>query len=114
MRFRLPLALIGACELIAIPIPLERPLIDEPLVPMFVSALIAASIVMLLAQLTMQNMSGYVYPEYYNNSRAQSVSTVLMTAGMLVAAALAKPLAARFGKAEVSAASGATDSMSML
>ena len=70
-------------------------------------SVIVASIVMLLAQLTMQNMSGYVYPEYYSNSRAQSVSTVLMTAGMLVAAALAKPLAARFGKAEVSAASSA-------
>ena len=68
-------------------------------------SVIVASIVMLLAQLTMQNMSGYVYPEYYSNSRAQSVSTVLMTAGMLVAAALAKPLAARFGKADVSAAS---------
>ena len=68
-------------------------------------SVIVASIVMLLAQLTMQNMSGYVYPEYYSNSRAQSVSSVLMTAGMLVAAALAKPLAARFGKAEVSAAS---------
>ena len=70
-------------------------------------SVIAASIVMLLAQLTMQNMSGYIYPDYYNNSRAQSVSTVLMTVGMLVAAALAKPLAARFGKAEVSAASSA-------
>ena len=68
-------------------------------------SVIVASIVMLLAQLTMQNMSGYVYPEYYSSSRAQSVSTVLMTVGMLVAAALAKPLAARFGKAEVSAAS---------
>ena len=70
-------------------------------------SVIAASIVLLLAQLTMQNMSGYIYPDYYNNSRAQSVSTVLMTVGMLVAAALAKPLAARFGKAEVSAASSA-------
>ncbi len=70
-------------------------------------SVIAASIVMLLAQLTMQNMSGYIYPDYYNNSRAQSVSTVLMTVGMLVAAALAKPLAARFGKAEVSAVSSA-------
>ena len=70
-------------------------------------SVIVASIVMLLAQLTMQNMSGYVYPEYYSNSRAQSVSTVLMTAGMLVSAALAKPLAARFGKAEISAVSSA-------
>lgn len=70
-------------------------------------SVIVASIVMLLAQLTMQNMSGFIYPEYYNASRAQSASTVLMTGGMLVAAALVKPLAARFGKAEVSAASSA-------
>ena len=70
-------------------------------------SVIAASIVMLLAQLTMQNMSGYIYPDYYNNSRAQSVSSVVMTVGMLAAAGLAKPLAARFGKAEVSAASSA-------
>lgn len=65
-------------------------------------SLIAASIVMLLAQLTMQNMAGYVFPDYYNNAGAQSASTLLMTAGIFISAALAKPLAARFGKAEVS------------
>jgi len=65
-------------------------------------SLIAASVVMLLAQLTMQNMAGYVFPDYYNNAGAQSASTLLMTAGIVVSAALAKPLAARFGKAEVS------------
>jgi len=67
-------------------------------------SIIAASVVMLLAQLTMQNMTGYVYPDYYNNATAQSVSTVLMMAGMMIAAAAAKPLSIRFGKAEVSAA----------
>ena len=65
-------------------------------------SLIAASVVMLLAQLTMQNMAGYVFPDYYNNAGAQSASTLLMTGGVFVSAALAKPLAARFGKAEVS------------
>jgi len=70
-------------------------------------SLIAASVVMLLAQLTMQNMAGYVFPDYYNNAGAQSVSTLLMTGGILIAAALAKPLAARFGKAEVSVAANA-------
>ena len=68
-------------------------------------SIIAASIVMLLAQLTMQNMGGYIYPDYYNNAGAQSVSTVLMTGSMLLSAALVKPLAARFGKAEVAAVS---------
>ena len=60
---------------------------------------------MLLAQLTMQSMANYVYPNYYNNAGAQSISTVAMLVGMLVAATIAKPLAKRFGKAEVSAAS---------
>ena len=68
-------------------------------------SIIAASVLMLLAQLTMQNMSVYVYPDYYNNTTAQSASTLLMIAGMLIAAAAVKPLAAHFGKAEVSAAS---------
>jgi len=70
-------------------------------------SIIAASVVMLLAQLTMQNMTGYVYPDYYNNATAQSASTLLMIASMSVAAAAVKPLSARFGKAEVSAASNA-------
>lgn len=68
-------------------------------------SIIAASIVMLLAQLTMQGMSGYVYPDYYNNADAQSVSTLTMMVGMLLAAALVKPLAKKFGKCEVSVAS---------
>lgn len=65
-------------------------------------SIIVASIVMLLAQLTMQSMAGYIYPNYYNNTAAQSVSTIVMMGGMIFAAAIAKPLAARFGKAEIS------------
>ena len=68
-------------------------------------SIIAASIVMLLAQLTMQNMAGYVYPNYYNSPEAQSASTAVMMVGMLVAAAVAKPLGKKFGKAEVSVVS---------
>lgn len=68
-------------------------------------SIIAASVVMLLAQLTMQNMAGYVFPDYYNNASAQSVSTVMMMVGMTVAAFVAKPLAKKFGKAEVSVGS---------
>ena len=65
-------------------------------------SIIAASIVMLLAQLTMQQMANYVYPVTYGNAKMISLSTVLMTVGMAVAAAVAKPLSQRFGKAEVS------------
>ncbi|MBE6977388.1 MAG: MFS transporter [Ruminococcaceae bacterium] len=65
-------------------------------------SIIAASVVMLLAQLTMQGMAGYVYPEYYNSAGAQSASTIVMLVAMGVSAAFAKPLAVKFGKAEVS------------
>ena len=68
-------------------------------------SIIVASIVMLLAQLTMQNMAAYIFPDYYNSASAQSVSTLLMMVGMIVAAIVAKPLAAKFGKAEVSVVS---------
>jgi len=65
-------------------------------------SIIVASIVMLLAQLTMQNMAAYIYPDYYNSAAAQSASTMLMMVGMILAAIFAKPLAGKFGKAEVS------------
>ena len=65
-------------------------------------SIIAASITMLLAQLTLQSMSNYVYPNYYGNTDAQAVSTLLMTGTMFIAAAFAKPLAKKFGKAEIS------------
>lgn len=68
-------------------------------------SIIAASIVMLLAQLTMQSMANYVYPNFYKNPTAQTSSTITMLGSMLIAAAFAKPLANKFGKAEVSVVS---------
>ncbi len=68
-------------------------------------SIIFASVFMLIAQLTLQSMANYVYPNYYNSAEAQSVSTVAMLVGMLVAATVAKPLTRRFGKAEISVAS---------
>ncbi len=65
-------------------------------------SIICASVVMLLAQLTMQQMSNYVYPITYGNAKMISLSTVLMTVGMAVAAIFAKPLSLKIGKAEVS------------
>lgn len=65
-------------------------------------SIIVASIVMLLAQLTMQNMTSYVFPDYYGNAKAMAASTLFMMVGMILAAAIAKPLAKKFGKAELS------------
>ena len=68
-------------------------------------SIIVASIVMLLAQLTMQQMANYVFPNYYNAPEAQTVSTLAMMIGMLIAAGIAKPLSRQFGKAEISVVS---------
>ena len=70
-------------------------------------SVIAASIVMLLSQLTLQGMANYIYPNYYNNSGAMAASTVAMVISMFIAAAVAKPLSEKIGKAEISAASSA-------
>lgn len=50
----------------------------------------------------MQSMANYVYPNFYQNTAAQSASTMVMVVGMLAAAVLVKPLSNKFGKAEVS------------
>ena len=68
-------------------------------------SIIAASVVMLLSQLTLQSMANYVFPNYYGNVEAQSVSTLVMMVAMFIAAGVAKPLGEKFGKAEVSVAS---------
>ena len=70
-------------------------------------SIIVASVVMLLAQLTMQSMANYVYPNYYGNVAAQSISTFAMMGGMFLAAGVAKPLSSKFGKAEISVAASA-------
>lgn len=70
-------------------------------------SIIAASIVMLLAQLTMQSMSNYIYPNYYGNTTAQSASTLIMMVAMILSAVVAKPVANKIGKAELSVISNA-------
>ncbi|MGN1161753.1 MAG: MFS transporter [Candidatus Fimenecus sp.] len=67
-------------------------------------SIIVASIVMLLAQLTMQAMANYVYPITYGRAKLMIVATLLMGVGMGIAAGVAKPLARKFGKAEVAVA----------
>ena len=66
-------------------------------------SIVAASIVMLLAQLTMQSMANYVYPNFYRSTVAQSASNVVMLVSMAIAAGAARPIAERIGKAELSA-----------
>ncbi len=80
-----------------------RELIREAFTNRAIISVIVASVVMLLSQFTLQQMANYVYPDYYGNTSAQAVSVVAMLVGMLISAALAKPLVGRFGKAETCA-----------
>lgn len=65
--------------------------------------IIAAAILLLLAQLSMQGLAGYVFPNYYGSATAQAVSQAIGSFAVLfVCAPLASRLAARFGKKELS------------
>lgn len=66
-------------------------------------SIIVASIVMLLAQLTLQSMSNYVFPNYYGNAKAITAGMGVMGVSMILAAVLAKPVSNKFGKAELGA-----------
>lgn len=65
-------------------------------------SIIVISILMLLAQLTSQSMGNYVFPNYYGNPTAQSLATMVTMVIMFACAAIAKPLAVKFGKRELS------------
>ena len=68
--------------------------------------IIAAAIARLLAMLTMQGMAGYVFPNYYGNATAPSMSSLTGTAAMLVICApFASKLSAKYGKKELSVVS---------
>ncbi len=68
--------------------------------------IIAAAILLLLAMLSMQGMAGYVFPNFYRSTRAQSVASLTGSLAVLVICApLASRLAERFGKKELSAVS---------
>lgn len=68
--------------------------------------IIAAAIALLLAMLTMQGMAGYVFPNYYGNATAQSMSSLTGTLAMIVICApFASKLSAKYGKKELSVVS---------
>lgn len=68
--------------------------------------IIAAAILLLLAQLGMSGISGYVFPNYYGSAKAQSVANLTGNLAVLfICAPLAAKLAAKYGKKEISTVS---------
>lgn len=66
--------------------------------------IVAASICMLLVQLTSSTMTTYVFPNYFGNTRAQSVSGLVGTIITLICAAFTVKLSEKFGRKELAVA----------
>lgn len=65
--------------------------------------IIAASILLLLAQFGMQGISGYVFPNYYGSAQAQSASSLVSSiATLVICAPFAVKLSDKYGKKELS------------
>ncbi len=63
--------------------------------------LIVGTVFMLLTQMTQNSMASYIFPNYFGNTTAQSMSSMIGCVVMIVIAALAPTLAKKFGKREV-------------
>lgn len=64
--------------------------------------IILAAIMLLLSQLTMSGMAGYVFPNFYGNAKAQSMASLLsLSATLFICAPTAVTLSAKFGKKEL-------------
>lgn len=66
--------------------------------------IVVASICMLLVQLTSQTMTTYVYPNYFGNTQAQSVTGLVGVVITLICAAFTVKLSEKFGRKELAIA----------
>lgn len=69
--------------------------------------MIAASIALLLTQLTLQGMTSYIYPNYFRNIAAQSASGLVSLPVILVLAAFTVKLSERYGRKNIAIAGSA-------
>ncbi len=63
--------------------------------------IVVASICMLLVQLTSQTMTTYVYPNYFGNTKAQSVAGLVGVVVTFICAAFTVKLSEKFGRKEL-------------
>ncbi len=63
--------------------------------------LIIGTVFMLLTQMTQNSMASYIFPNYFGNTTAQSMSSMIGCVVMIVIAAIAPTLAKKFGKREM-------------
>lgn len=63
--------------------------------------IVVASICMLLVQLTLSTLTGYLYPDYFGNTTVQAASSMLTMIPVFVLAPIAPKLSGKFGKKEL-------------
>lgn len=66
--------------------------------------MIAASIALLLTQLTLQGMTSYIYPNYFRNIAAQSASGLVSLPVILLLAAFTVKLSEKYGRKNIAVA----------
>lgn len=66
--------------------------------------IVLSSVCLLLSQFMLQTMTTYVFPNYFGNTKAQSLSSLAGTAVTLILAAFTVRLSGRFGRRELSIA----------
>ena len=63
--------------------------------------IVVASVCMLLVQLTMQTMTVYVYPNYFGNTKAQSMAGLVGMVMVFICSAFTVKLSQKFGRKEL-------------
>ncbi len=68
-------------------------------------SIIVAAIVLLLAQLTMQGMNAYIFPNYFNSASGASIAALIGSVLMIVLALFViPPMSKKYGKKEIAIA----------
>ncbi len=81
--------------------PNEKGIVQTLLTDKALILLIIGAVFMLMTQMTQQSMAGYVFPNYYQNTSAQAVASMVGCVLMIAIAAVAPALARKFGKREL-------------
>ncbi len=76
--------------------------------------LIIGTVFFILAQMTNSGMANYVYPNYYGDTAAQSIGSLLLTGVSFVAAMISPTFVKKFGKKETSIIAMAVGAGAML
>jgi len=64
-------------------------------------AIIAASIVLLLAQMITSTLNAYLFKDYFHNTKAMSISGMITLLNLVIVAPAIAPLSKKFGKKEM-------------